>query len=164
MRRCLLFCSLLLVSLMPVQLQAQENPAPLPPNYERIDKETHRWFGEYRYGRLVRMFWECDTTMTVDHFRCLYYGAAMRGDKAYTLAECHARYTLKRNLLGQWNPTTQDAWWQLQMMLAAVWSSGNGTEEHPFHVASRPDALYMRDDIGDSIIHCMLMGEPMPKL
>lgn len=160
-RRFLLALFIALVVLTSGSLTAQDNPAPLPPNYERIQKETHRWFGEYRYNRLVRMFWDCDTTMTVDHYRCLYYGAAMRGDTTYTLAECHSRYTLKRNLLGQWNPATQEAWWQLQMMLAAVWSSGNGSEEHPFHVASHSDARYMRDDTGDGNIHCMLMGEPL---
>ena len=76
---------LLALLLVPLALQAQDNPAPLPPNYELIKKETGRWFGEYRYSRLVTRFWNCDTNLTVDHFRCLYYGAALRGDTTYTL-------------------------------------------------------------------------------
>ena len=62
-----------LLVLVATALQAQENPAPVPPNYERIDKETRRWFGEYRYRSLVRRFERGDTSLTVDHYRCLYY-------------------------------------------------------------------------------------------
>lgn len=114
----------------------------MPPNYERIDKETHRWFGEYRYKKLAKRFERCDTSMTIDHFRCLYYGAAMRGDTAYTI-------------------TAQQSWWQRVEMIQAVWSSGNGTDTLPFHVACYADARFMRDDTGDSNVHCMLMGKPL---
>ena len=80
-----------LLVLVATALQAQENPAPVPPNYERIDKETRRWFGEYRYRSLVRRFERGDTSLTVDHYRCLYYGAGQRGDTTYTLSACSRR-------------------------------------------------------------------------
>lgn len=159
-RRFLLLLGFAAMLLVPFSLSAQENPAPVVPNYERIDKETHRWFGEYRYKRLVRMFWNCDTTMTVDHFRCLYYGAALRGDTTYTLTSCQRRYDIISNI-EDWTPSLLQTWWQLQGMIAAVWSSGDGTEEHPFHVATLADARFMRDDTGDSNVHCLLMGKPL---
>lgn len=144
--RC--FCLLLLLELSIGGLWAQENPAPLPPNYELIKKETGRWFGEYRYKCLVKRFERCDTTMTVDHFRCLYYGAALRGDSTYTLTACSRREGM-------------EGWIQLMGLLQAVWSSGNGSDTLPFHVASYADARVMRDDTGDSAVCCSLMGKPM---
>lgn len=133
---------LLALLLVPLALQAQDNPAPLPPNYELIKKETGRWFGEYRYKSLVKRFKQCDTTMTVDHFRCLYYGAAQRGDTAYTISN-------------------QKSWWHRVNLIQAVWSSGNGSDTLPFHVATFADARFMRDDTGDSNVRCMLMGRPL---
>lgn len=135
--RC--FCLLLLLELSIGGLWAQENPAPMPPNYERIRKETKRWFGEYNYKKLVKRFERCDTTMTVDHFRCLYYGAAQRGDTVYTISN-------------------QKSWWHRVNLIQAVWSSGNGSDTLPFHVATYADARFMRDDTGDSNVRCMLMG------
>lgn len=132
----------------PAVLRAQENPAPVPPNYERIHKETRRWFGEYRYRRLEKMFRECDTNMTVDHYRCLYYGAAMRGDTNYTLVACSRREGMEGLI-------------QLTGLLQAVWSSGNGSDRLPFHVASYADARFMRDDTGDPDVRCALMGKPL---
>lgn len=129
-------------------VQAQENPAPVPPNYERIQKETRRWFGEYRYKSLVKRFERCDTSLTVDHYRCLYYGAAQRGDSTYTLSAVSRR-------------TGNTGWLQLMGLLQAVWSSGNGSDTLPFHVASRADARYMRDDTGDPEVCCALMGMPL---
>ena len=166
-----------------VEEAAQENPAPMPPNYERIYKETHRLFGEYRYKRLLRHFDRCDTAMTVDHFRCLYYGDAMRKHTPikYTLcdrvltdsvldtadAQRHLRmverilneypcrlslrdyrYRLLCRLYGSAHPLTNQAWWQLQMLLVAVWSTGDGSGQHPFHVREGKDAYYMVKDMG----------------
>ena len=139
MKRLLIIIAVVFVAL---PLWAQETPAPMPPNYERIQKETKRWFGEYNYRKLVKRFERCDTSMTIDHIRCLYYGAAMRGDTAYTI-------------------TAQRSWWQRVEMIQAVWSSGNGSDTLPFHVASYADARFMRDDTGDSNVHCMLMGKPL---
>lgn len=128
---------------------AQDNPAPLPPNYERIAKETGRWFGPYRYRSLVSRFERCDTALTIDHYRCLYYGAALRGDTAVTLDACYRRYRLLADSQGPWHPESQQAWQQLQMLTAAVWSSGNGTKEQPFHVASDADRRYMEEECRD---------------
>lgn len=137
-----------LLVLVATALQAQENPAPVPPNYERIDKETRRWFGEYRYRSLVRRFERGDTSLTVDHYRCLYYGAGQRGDTTYTLSACSRR--------------TGNAGWLQQMgLVQAVWSSGNGSDTLPFHVASYADARFMRDDCGDPDVCCSLMGKPL---
>ena len=138
---------LLVLVLLP-GVQAQENPAPVPPNYERIQKETRRWFGEYRYKSLVKRFERCDTSLTVDHYRCLYYGAAQRGDSIYTLSAVSRR-------------TGNTGWLQLMGLLQAVWSSGNGSDTLPFHVASYADARYMRDDTGDPEVCCALMGKPL---
>ena len=137
-----------LLVLVATALQAQENPAPVPPNYERIDKETHRWFGEYRYRSLVRRFERGDTSLTVDHYRCLYYGAGQRGDTTYTLSACSRR-------------TGNTGWLQLMGLVQAVWSSGNGSDTLPFHVASYADARFMRDDTGDPDVCCSLMGKPL---
>lgn len=145
MKRLLL---LTLLALMALPAVAQENPAPLPPNYELIKKETGRWFGEYRYKSLVKRFERCDTTMTVDHYRCLYYGAALRGDSIYTLSAVSRR-------------TGNTGWLQLMGLVQAVWSSGNGSDTLPFHVASYADARVMRDDTDDSAVCCSLMGKPM---
>lgn len=137
-----------LLVLVATALQAQENPAPVPPNYERIDKETRRWFGEYRYRSLVRRFERGDTSLTVDHYRCLYYGAGQRGDTTYTLSACSRR-------------AGNAGWLQLMGLLQAVWSSGNGSDTLPFHVASYADARFMRDDTGDPDVCCSLMGKPL---
>ena len=153
--RLLLFALLL----VPMGLQAQDNPAPLPPNYELIKKETGRWFGEYRYSRLVTRFWNCDTNLTVDHFRCLYYGAALRGDRTYTLTHLRERRELANRLYGRWSREADEAWYRLVMMIVAVWSTGDGSEEHPFHVVSFADAQFMRDDVGDRPIWYSVMGE-----
>ena len=94
--------------------------------------------------------------MTVDHFRCLYYGAAQRGDTSYTLVVCYRSYRRLCDSLGQWHPSTQQAWWRLQMLTAAVWSSGNGSEELPFHVASSRDGVYMKEDLeGAAVIEAV---------
>lgn len=137
-----------LLVLVATALQAQENPAPVPPNYERIDKETRRWFGEYRYRSLVRRFERGDTSLTVDHYRCLYYGAGQRGDTTYTLSACSRR-------------AGNAGWLQLMGLVQAVWSSGNGSDTLPFHVASYADARFMRDDTGDPEVCCSLMGKPL---
>lgn len=152
---------LLALLLVPLALQAQDNPAPLPPNYELIKKETGRWFGEYRYSRLVTMFWNCDTNLTIDHFRCLYYGAALRGDTTYTLTNLRRRRDLTFRLYGDSSIEREEAWYQYVMMISAVWSSGNGSDTLPFHVASYADARLMRDDTGDSAVCCSLMGRPL---
>jgi len=140
-----------LLVLVATALQAQENPAPVPPNYERIDKETRRWFGEYRYRSLVRRFERGDTSLTVDHYRCLYYGAGQRGDTAYTLSAVSRR-------------AGNTGWLQLMGLVQAVWSSGNGSDTLPFHVASYADARFMRDDTGDPEVRCALMGKPLWRL
>lgn len=137
-----------LLVLVATALQAQENPAPVPPNYERIDKETRHWFGEYRYRSLVRRFERGDTSLTVDHYRCLYYGAGQRGDTTYTLSACSRR-------------AGNTGWLQLMGLVQAVWSSGNGSDTLPFHVASYADARFMRDDTGDPDVCCSLMGKPL---
>ncbi|MDY6372350.1 MAG: hypothetical protein SPL12_08690 [Bacteroidales bacterium] len=139
---------LLLLTLFAAALQAQENPAPVPPNYERIDKETRRWFGEYRYRSLVRRFERGDTSLTVDHYRCLYYGAGQRGDTTYTLSAVSRR-------------AGNAGWLQFMGLHQAVWSSGNGSDTLPFHVASYADARFMRDDTRDPDVCCSLMGKPL---
>lgn len=149
--RCFFVIMLLLIVFYAIgihDLQAQDNPKPVPPNYERIKKETRRWFGEYRYRSLVRRFERCDTSLTVDHYRCLYYGAALRGDTTYTLTVVGRR-------------DGNSGWIQLMGLLQAVWSSGNGSDTLPFHVASYADARFMRDDTGDPDVCCSLMGKPL---
>ena len=136
---------LLIISLLTIvcSVSAQENPAPLPPDYPRIKKETGRWFGEFRYASLEKRFARCDSTLTIDHFRCLYYGAALRSDTNYSLLHLGRQYRRLTDSLGQWHPATQQAWWRLQMLTSAVWSSGNGSEETPFFVSCPDDERYM---------------------
>ena len=156
-KKTLLIISFLISSCIAL---AQENPAPLPPNYERIKTETRRWFGEYRYSRLEKLFARCDTAMTVDHFRCLYYGAALRSDTNYTLLHLGRQYRRLSDSLGQWHPTTQQAWWRLQMLTSAVWSSGNGSEEAPFYVACPDDERYMTYECRDFLPYPFIVVYP----
>ena len=148
LRRIVEIIALLIVS---CAVKAQDNPAPLPPNYELIRKATGRWCGEYNYKRLKKRFERCDTTMTVDHFRCLYYGAWLRrgrGNVEYKVSNCRNYYDLYCAYDGVSSPEANKAWWRYQMLLTAVWSSGNGTEEHPFYVTCYEDLYFMIYDLG----------------
>lgn len=156
MKRLLIIIGLLIVSCAAI---AQENPTPMPPNYERIQKETTRWFGEFRYKRLAKRFERCDTTMTVDHFRCLYYGAWLRRKHNNTdikVDNYRLQYVLYCDSYGESSPEANHAWWRLQMLLTAIWSSGNGSKEYPFYVTSPQDMFYMIEDLG---LH--FSGNPM---
>lgn len=157
MKRALLIIYLIIISCI---ASAQENPAPLPPDYPRIKKETRRWFGDYRYGHLEKLFTRCDSTLTIDHFRCLYYGAALRSDTNYTLMHLGRHYRHLTDSLGQWHPATQQAWWRLQMLLSAVWSSGNGSEEAPFYVACPDDERYMSYECRDFLPNPFIVVYP----
>lgn len=168
MRRLLVIICLLIVSCAAI---AQENPAPVPPNYELIRKETKRWFGEFRYKKLQRRFNQCDTTMTVDHFRCLYYGShrrRMSGEVEVKVVDFHAQYRADSTAYGAASPVANASWWRLQMLIAAVWSSGNGSREYPFYVTNRDDLLFMVEDMGlhhapDPSVagEIIVLGEPL---
>ena len=44
------------------------------PDYDQIEKETKDETSEFYYPNLMARFVECDTTLTKDEFRYLYYG------------------------------------------------------------------------------------------
>ncbi|MBR1766253.1 MAG: hypothetical protein IJ745_04335 [Bacteroidales bacterium] len=83
--------------------------------------------------------------------RCLYYGAWLRrgeGVTAVRVSEGKRQYDLAARLHGAASREANAAWWRLQMLVAAVWSSGNGSAEHPFHVTCEEDVEFMVGDVG----------------
>lgn len=71
----LAFLTMFLGNLIP--LYAQEMEAP---NYESIRKITCNSKSPSYYPLLMHRFVECDTTLTLEDYRCLYYGFTLRED------------------------------------------------------------------------------------
>jgi len=120
-------------------MAAQELPPTLPPNYRLIKKVTRNQSSPYFYDSLLARFSRCDTTLTIDDVRCLYYG----GDEA-GISDCYRRYRLLLGRLGRHQGRANDVWWQYQMLQSAVWSTGDGSEEHPLHVRDLDDIMLLR--------------------
>jgi len=126
--------------------QAQDAPDPLKPNYCKIARVVKDASSHYFLDSLVERFSRYDTAMTVDDFRCLYYGG---GEVSINNRWKH--YQLLAGRFGRQNAKANDAWWQYQMLLTAVWSSGNGSKRKPLHVTSYDDALRMAADFGSPL-------------
>ena len=116
----------------------QDGGKTLPPNYRRIAKEVKRAGGPYFLDSLDARFNRCDTTMTVDDIRCLYFGGG-----EVSLVGCNMHYVRLVERFGRHQGKANDAWWQLQMLLSAVWSTGDGTRRHPLHVRNIDDASFI---------------------
>ena len=119
---------------------AQDGGRTLKPNYRRIARVVADPHGEYFYDSVEERFARCDTSLTVDHLRCLYYA-----DTLHTLRAAHRRYQLLASRFGPASRRAGDAWWQYQMLLTAVWSSGDGSRRRPLHVRLRSEADFLRE-------------------
>ena len=138
-------CAILLcMSGMAVAQQEAGNT--LPPNYRRIAKEVKNSTGEYFYDSLMARYGRCDTALTVDHLRCLYYGGT-----DVSLADAWQRYFLLFSRFGNRGGRVNEAWTQYQMLLTAVWSTGDGSRRHPLHVRSKEEARQVVTDFGSAL-------------
>lgn len=126
--------------MMSLPLFAQGDSNILPPNYRRIKKEIKKKSGPYYYDTLAARFERCDTTLTVDHLRCLYYSG--KADKI-SLYDCHHHYYTLMGRFGRHAGKVNTAWTQFQMMVSAVWSTGDGSFSHPLHVRGTDDAGFI---------------------
>lgn len=72
-----LACLALLYGLNILQLHAQEMSAP---DYDAIRKQIFNSKSSSYYPLLMQRFIECDTTLTLEDYRCLYYGYTLRED------------------------------------------------------------------------------------
>lgn len=117
---------------------AQENGATLKPNYRKIARVVKSPKSPYFLDSLQARFDRCDTTMTVDDLRCLYFGGG-----EVSLRDAWHRYQLLLGRFGRHGGKANDAWWQYQMLLTAVWSTGDGSKENPLYVKDYEDFLFM---------------------
>ena len=137
MKKLLVIISLLIVSCVAV---AQDNGAVMKPNYRKIARVVKSHKSPYYLDSLEARFSRCDTTMTVDDLRCLYFGG---GD--VSLRDAWRRYQLLLGRFGRHGGRANDAWWQYQMLLTAVWSTGDGSEENPLYVKDYEDFLFVSE-------------------
>ena len=121
---------------------AQENGATMKPNYRKIAHVVKSLNSPYYLDSLEARFLRCDTTMTVDHLRCLYYSGHI------TLASAHQQLLLLSSRFGVTSRPAGDAWWRYQMLLTAVWSSGDGSRRKPLYVTQMDDAIQTATDFG----------------
>lgn len=122
---------------------AQEGGRTLKPNYRKIARVVRSAASPYYLDSLEVRFSECDTAMTVDHFRCLYYGG--------TEGMLTAAHSAHRGLSGRFGLHSRQAgaaWWHYQMLLSAVWSTGDGSKRRPLYVTSLSDAVTAATDFG----------------
>lgn len=124
--------------MMFLPLLAQDAGLTLPPNYKRIAKEVRKADGPFFYDSLQARFDRCDTSLTVDDLRCLYFS-----DSTILLYETYHRYFKLRSRFGNHAGRVNDAWTQYQMLLTAVWSTGNGSKKQPLHVRGVDDAAFI---------------------
>lgn len=122
---------------------AQDNGTIMKPNCRKIARVVKSPKSPYYLDSLEARFSRCDTTMTVDDLRCLYFGG---GD--VSLCDVWRRYQLLIGRLGRHSGRANDAWWQYQMLLNAVWSTGNGSKGHPLYVTQMADAIQTATDFG----------------
>lgn len=140
MKRLLILICLAIIAL---PLSAQDNGRTLKPNYRKIARVVRQPGGTYNIDSLYRHFSLRDTSMSIDHFRCLYYGGtpSMLTAAHVTLRGVGSRFGLTSRQAGE-------AWWRYQMLLSAIWSSGDGSKRKPLHVTGHDDAQRVADDFG----------------
>lgn len=132
MKRIIVIISLLIAC---CAATAQDNGITLKPNYRKIARVVKSPASPYFLDSLEARFDRCDTTLTVDHLRCLYFAS---GDK--NLSNAYRVYKLRSGRFGRQAAQVNTVWTQYQMLTTAVWSTGDGTKRKPLHVVSREDA------------------------
>lgn len=130
---------LIVLAMTVLPLMAQNGGTAKAPNYRRINKEINKVGGPYFLDSLQARFDRCDTTLTIDHIRCLYFGV----EKPLDMIMINHRYDLLVGRFGRHQGKANDTWWQLQMLLSAVWSTGDGSRRHPLHVHGLNDAAFI---------------------
>ena len=140
MRRLILF---IMLSLTVLPAFAQEAGRTLKPNYRRIARVVADPHGPFFLDSLEARFDRRDTSLTVDHLRCLYYADTLR-----SLRAAHVRYLQAGSRFGIASQRAGMAWWRYQMLLTAVWSTGDGSRRKPLHVTTKGDALRVAADFG----------------
>ena len=133
MRKTILIIALMIVA---CGLSAQEGGATLKPDYRKVARVVKSPRSQYFLDSLQERFLRCDTALTVDDLRCLYFGGG-----EVSLSDAWRRYQLLLGRFGRHGGKANDAWWQYQMLLTAVWSTGDGTRRKPLHVRSHDDAV-----------------------
>lgn len=131
------FLLAMVLTLMVLPLAAQDGGRTLKPNYRRIAKEIVKPDGPFFFDSLEARFDRCDTSLTVDDLRCLYYGST--GSMLY---ESFHRYWLLQSRFGRHTGPVNNAWTRYQMLLTAIWSTGDGSRRHPLHISGPDDASH----------------------
>lgn len=122
---------------------AQDNGRTLKPNYRKIARVVKSPSSPYYLDSLMARFDRCDTTLTVDDLRCLYYGGA-----ASMLTASHKALDAAVLRFGMVSRRAGIMWWRYQMLTTAVWSTGDGSKRNPLYVTGRDDALWVATDFG----------------
>lgn len=128
---------------MSCTIMAQDNGRTLKPNYRKIARVVKSPSSPYYLDSLEERFSRCDTTLTVDDLRCLYYGGA-----ANMLTASHKALDAAVLRFGMASRRAGIMWWRYQMLTTAVWSTGDGSKRNPLYVTGRDDALWVATDFG----------------
>ena len=134
LRRIIAIICLLTVS---CTIVAQDNGRILKPNYCKIARVVKSPFSPYYIDSLAARFDRCDTSLTVDDMRCIYYSRAVS-----TLRDAYGVYGMKLSRFGRQSSQANAAWTRYQMLVTAIWSTGDGTKRKPLHVICVEDATY----------------------
>lgn len=137
MRRIVFVIVLLIVYCMAV---AQDNGVTMKPNYRKIARVLKSPKSPYYLDSLKARFERCDTSLTVDDMRCIYYSSAIT-----TLRDACGRYGRMSAVYGSQSLQANEAWTQYQMMVTAIWSTGNGSKHKPLHVVCLEDAYLVAE-------------------
>ena len=137
MRKLLAIISLLIVSCVSM---AQDDWATMKPNYRKIARVVKSPESPYFLDSLKARYDRCDTSLTVDDMRCIYYSCGIT-----SLRDALGRYGRMCYVYGDQSPQANTAWTQYQMIVTAVWSTGNGSKHKPLHVVCREDAWFVAD-------------------
>lgn len=133
MRRLIVVIAILLVPCLAV---AQDNGVTMKPNYRKIARVVKSPSSPYFLDSLQARYGRCDTSLTVDDLRCLYFGGGA------VLRDAYGVYSMKSSRFGKQSPQANTAWTQYQMLVTAIWSTGDGTKRNPLHVICAEDAWF----------------------
>ena len=111
---------------MSCTIMAQDNGRTLKPNYRKIARVVKSPSSPYYLDSLEERFSRCDTTLTVDDLRCLYYGGT-----ANMLTASHKALDAAVLRFGMASRRAGIMWWRYQMLTTAVWSTGDGSKRKP---------------------------------
>lgn len=134
---------IIILSIVSCAVLAQDNGRTLKPNYRKITRVVKSTASPYFLDSLQSRFSRCDTTLTVDDLRCLYYGG-----ETGILYRAHTRLLAVSSRFGTASRQAGVAWWQYQMLTTAVWSTGDGSKRRPLHVTAYDDAKWVANDFG----------------